>query len=286
MKNLREIFNPNKITLSGKATIVDTSTGKYVIKEHDKDLESLFNYLDNRSFTNHPKIIDKIDNNYVYEYVDENKTPINQKASDMASLLASLHYKTAYFTNIEKDNIKEIYENILDNILYFENYYNNLFNEIEKEEYMRPSYYLLIKNRAKVSSLIGFLKENIEKWYQDMINNDKVRVVYNHNNLSINHYRNNNFISWDNYKIDSPILDLINVYHNDFNKYDYETFLNKYLKEFSLTKEEKRLFFTVISIPKTTYFTDNEMDNTIMIGKFIDYINNTERLIRPHYPID
>lgn len=286
MKNLREIFNPNKITLSGKATIVDTSTGKYVIKEYDKDLESLFNYLDNRSFTNHPKIIDKIDNNYVYEYVDENKTPINQKASDMASLLASLHYKTTYFTNIEKDNIKEIYENILDNILYFENYYNNLFNEIEKEEYMRPSYYLLIKNRAKVSSLIGFLKENIEKWYQDMINNDKVRVVYNHNNLSINHYRNNNFISWDNYKIDSPILDLINVYHNDFNKYDYETFLNKYLKEFSLTKEEKRLFFTVISIPKTTYFTDNEMDNTIMIGKFIDYINNTERLIRPHYPID
>lgn len=286
MKNLREIFNPNKITLSGKATIVDTSTGKYVIKEYDKDLESLFNYLDNRSFTNHPKIIDKIDNNYVYEYVDENKTPINQKASDMSSLLASLHYKTTYFTNIEKDNIKEIYENILDNILYFENYYNNLFNEIEKEEYMRPSYYLLIKNRAKVSSLIGFLKENIEKWYQDMINNDKVRVVYNHNNLSINHYRNNNFISWDNYKIDSPILDLINVYHNDFNKYDYETFLNKYLKEFSLTKEEKRLFFTVISIPKTTYFTDNEMDNTIMIGKFIDYINNTERLIRPHYPID
>ena len=85
MKNYREIFNPTKITISGKSHILTTQDGKYVVKEKKKDLKSLYNYLENRSFNKFPKIIDEYDNNYVYEYLDDINEPINQKMIDQLS---------------------------------------------------------------------------------------------------------------------------------------------------------------------------------------------------------
>ena len=43
MKNYREIFNPTKITISGKSHILTTNEGKYVVKEKNKDIKSLYN---------------------------------------------------------------------------------------------------------------------------------------------------------------------------------------------------------------------------------------------------
>ena len=50
MKNYREIFNPTKITISGKSHILTTNEGKYVVKEKNKDIKSLYNYLNNLLF--------------------------------------------------------------------------------------------------------------------------------------------------------------------------------------------------------------------------------------------
>ncbi len=274
-----------KITLKGKTKIIDN---KYVIKKKSKDIKSLYTYLDSRSFSNYPKIISEDDSTYTYEYLDSIDIPLTQKSVDMASLLGDLHSKTSFYKNIVKDDIKRIYELILGNILYLEDYYTKIFILAENEEYMRPSYYLLIRNQNKINDLIKYLKNELESWYQSMITKEKERVVYNHNNLNIEHYISNKnaFISWDHYQIDTPILDLINLYHNDFNKYDYSIFLKEYLKYNDLSNEEKRLLFIMISIPKVVYFTDNEMNNTISIGKLIDYIDKTSNLVRPYYPID
>jgi len=117
-----------------------------------------------------------------------------------------------------------------------------------------------------------------------MINDlDKIRVVYNHNNLSIDHFINNKFISWDKFLVDSPVIDLINLYKNDYNKYDFSLFLNEYFKHFELLDYEKTLLFIMISMPKTYDFTNNELDNTIMVSKSISYIEDTNKLIRPYY---
>ena len=67
MKNYREIFNPTKITISGKSHILTTNEGKYVVKEKNKDIKSLYNYLNNRNFNKYPQIIDEY-----YDY--DNKT--------------------------------------------------------------------------------------------------------------------------------------------------------------------------------------------------------------------
>lgn len=289
MMSLSEIFKPQKITLSGKTTILDTDSGKIVIKEDHNNVAKLFNYLDGRGFNAHPNLLDKYDNANVYEYVNDSNIPVNQKSSDMASLLATLHYKTTYYEPVLKDNIKEIYENILTNINYLDNYFNRIFKVAIEEEYMRPSYYLLVRNETKITALFKYLKEELEKWFNNVIDMDRFRVACCHNNPSLDHFIDGeraSFISWDNYRMDTPVLDIIKIYKNDFNKYDFESFLNTYLKANYLQPEEKRLLFINLAIPKCIYFNDDEMNNTIMVGKFIDYISKTENIIKNYYPIE
>ena len=81
-------------------------------------------------------------------------------------------------------------------------------------------------------------------------------------------------------------MDLINLYHNDFGKYNYGTFFETYLKNFSLLEEEKKLFFITISIPKFTPFTKDEMSNSVNVSKMLDYIDETEKLMRPYYSVE
>ena len=209
--------------------------------------------------------------------------PINQKIVEEAKTLAELHYKTSYFKNIKIDDIKKIYEDIKSNIIYIEDYYNRLFDKALAEEYIRPSLYVLLINSSLIRSNISFLKRELEKWYKLVSTEDKIRVVYNHNNLNIDHFINNKFISWDNYIVDSPVVDLINLYHNDYNKYDYSIFLKKYLKGYELLDYEKSLLFIMISMPKIIDFTNNEMDNTIKASKRVDYIVKTNEILWPYY---
>lgn len=285
MKNYKEIFNPTKITISGKTNIITTKEGNYVIKEKQKDINNLYNYLSNRNFNKYPKLIDEYDNKYVYEYLPNQDIPINQKMIDLASTLSELHYKTSYFKEIKIDKIKEIYEDIKSNILYIEDYYNKLFDKALSEEYIRPSLYILLINSSLIKSNIEFNKKELEKWYKQVIDLDKIRVVYNHNNLSIDHYINDKIISWDNYLIDSPVMDLIKIYHNDYRKYDFKDFLKEYLKGYELLDYEKTLLFLSISIPNPVEFTSDELINTTMISKLLDYITYTNELMRPYYSI-
>ena len=211
--------------------------------------------------------------------------PINQKIVEEAKTLAELHYKTSYFKNIKIDDIKKIYEEINSNILYLEKYYNDLFDKALAEEYIRPSLYVLLINSSLIRSNISYLKRELEKWYKIVSSEDKIRVVYNHNNLNIDHFINNKFISWDNYIVDSPVVDLINLYKNDYNKYDYSIFLKEYLKSYELLDYEKSLLFIMLSMPNIISFTNDEMDNTIRASKLIDYINKTNDLLRPYYMV-
>ena len=109
MKKISEIFNPRKITISGKSKIVDTDEGRFVIKKKSKDIKSLYDYLNSRTITSYPELVDELDDEYVYKVVSEPEIPIEQKSLDMAKVLSSLHTKTVYFKDISADKIKEIY---------------------------------------------------------------------------------------------------------------------------------------------------------------------------------
>lgn len=286
MKKISEVFNPKKITISGKTKIVDTDNGRFVIKKKNKDIKSLYDYLNSRSFTSYADLEGELDDEYVYKALSEPNTPLEQKSIDMAKTLASLHIKTAFFKDISEDKIKEIYENIISNITYLDSYYDTLYNNLEIKRVLLPSEQVLLEGRSKMKSLCEFLTNETETWYKLTSEKNKERVVYCHNNLSIEHYIDNRFISWDNYTVDTPVLDLINLYHNDYGKYNFSNFLDKYMTIFELLPEEKHLLFLMISFPIDYTPGTDEMKNTINASKVFDYINETEKLIRPYYTVE
>lgn len=286
MKKIFRNEKPQKITFKGNAKILSSENEKYVIKPKKKDLKSLYDYLRTRQFHQFPDIVEEDEENYVFSYIDNVDVPINQKSSDMANLLAMLHNKTAYFIPITADYVKKISENIESNIIDIEKYYSDVFEKIAAEVVMSPSNYLLIRNSSKILANFDYIKKELNKWLKLMENKTKERVVYCHNNLSVDHFLSNTedyLISWDNYQIDTPVLDLINLYHNDFDKYEFSNFFEVYNQRFSLNEEEKLLFFLMVALPEKIEFMEYEYDNTEKVNRLLRYIYKTEQLVRPYY---
>lgn len=286
---LKSLYKPYRYTINNSVTIVESTTGKYVIKKQKKDLYSLFSYLENRGFNNFPKIIHNFrEEENVFEYIEEDYVPDEQKLLDLADILSDLHNKTYYYKNTTIDTYKEIRENLLSNIKYLKNHFYHLFLNILKEEFHSPSKYLFMRNYYKINECLNFCESETESWYELVKSSDKERVAVVNNNIKLEHFRENAskevLLSWDNYLIDTPILDFVNFYKKEYLKYDFENFLTKYLNNFEISESEKKLLFILINIPN--YFTfdiDDEFSQTKEIRKNIDYIYKSEKLTRPYY---
>ncbi len=287
---LKQVYKPLRVTLKGKTTILETTSGKFLVKDkNDKDLKRVFNYLKSRNFDNFPKLVDdnRVDLN-VYEYIDDVDMPKEQKGLDMVDVISLLHSKTTYYKTVSEDKYKEIYENILNNITYLTNYYNKLFTKIDEEIYMSPSSYLLIRNSAKIMASLDFAKEQLDKWYEQAKTKNKQRVALIHNKLSTDHFIRGDkgyLISWENAKIDTPVLDLVTFYKNEYFNIDFETILEKYLQKSPLQEDEKQLFFILISLIPEVKMGDNEFLNCKNVRVALDYLYISENLIRPYYTV-
>lgn len=287
---LKQVYKPLRVTLKGKTTILETTSGKFLVKDkNEKDLKRVFNYLKSRNFDNYPKLVDdnRVDLN-VYEYIDDVDMPKEQKGLDMVDVISLLHSKTTYYKTVSEDKYKEIYENILNNITYLTNYYNKLFTKIDEEIYMSPSSYLLIRNSAKIMASLDFAKEQLDKWYEQAKTKNKQRVALIHNKLSTDHFIRGDkgyLISWENAKIDTPVLDLVTFYKNEYFNIDFETILEKYLQKSPLQEDEKQLFFILISLIPEVKMGDNEFLNCKNVRVALDYLYISENLIRPYYTV-
>lgn len=286
---LKSLYKPYRYTLNKNVTIVESSSGKFVVKKQNKDLFTLFNYLENRGFNNFPEIVKNYRNEEnIFAYVDEDYIPEEQKLVDLAALLASLHNKTVYYKKVPLDDYKEIYDAIDNNIRYLNSYFEVLFLDICKEEFVRPSKYLFSRNYYKIKQSLNFCKEELDNWYELVKEKDKARVAVVHNNLSMEHFiynqRNSALISWDNYKVDTPVMDFVQLYQKEYLNYDFSEFLEKYFNYFDLLEDEKKLLFILISLPLYFEFLDNEFESTKLVKEKMDYIFYTEKLIGPYYP--
>ena len=156
---IKKIYKPYKYTFQGKAIIIESTSGNYVIKKKNNNTKKLFSYLKTRNFDNYPKLIedDRKDIN-VYEYIENINYPKEQKANDLISLVAKLHYKTSYFKDVTEDNYKKIYDSILNNLNYYIYTYNKYYEEFFNEIYLSPSKYLFMRNYSKINANLNFCK--------------------------------------------------------------------------------------------------------------------------------
>ena len=291
MKQINEILKkyklkPNRYVKNGKATIVDTEIGRFVIKKNNYN-KKIFNYLKSRNFNYYPKIINDLDEEYeISEYIEEIDYPNEQKMLDLINLISLLHSKTTHFKEIDYEDYKQIYEDIKNNIEYLEDYYNEMITIIERHVYMSPSEYLLARNISRIFISLNFCKNEIENWYNLIKDKTKQRVVVLHNNLDLSHFiKNDNsyLISWDKSKIGIPIFDLYILYKRHALDYDFSEILKNYEKNYPLKKEERILLFILIALPIKLEFNKSTYELTKEISNQMDIMYKTEKLISPYY---
>lgn len=280
---LKSIYKPYRYTIKGKSTILETTCGDFIIKPKNKDINELYTYLTNRGFINYPKIIDSSrDEVNVFEYVEDVKLPKEQKCDDLIEIIASLHNKTSYFKEVSEDRFKSIYEDVLSNINYLSNYYNTLYEIGFNEVYASPSTYIFMRNYYKLNSALEYAKSELENWYSLVTSETKIRVCLIHNNLELNHLLNDKLISWDNYMIDTPVIDIVKLYKKEWKNINFSEILERYMYKFPLLEYEKKLLFILISMPPEIKKSDNEFEKCKVVSEVMDYVFKTEELIRPY----
>ena len=254
LDSLKSLYKPYRYTIRGKCTILETTSGNFVIKKKpsNKDIPGLFNYLKSRNFIYFPEIYnDNRDDTYIYEYIEDNDVINPGKSEDLISLVALLHSKTSYNKEISEETHKEIYENIKNNILYLRDYYLKYYELFIKEIYMSPSHYEFVRNYSKIMAALNFTERELDDWYSIVREKKNERISLIHNNLSLEHYirgEKDCLISWDNAKFDTPVLDLVKLYQNNFWELEFSTIYNRYLSITSLSEQEQKLFFILISL--------------------------------------
>lgn len=287
---LKDIYKPIRYTKRGKITILETTSGNFVVKPKENDIAKVYRYLQSRNFHEFPELVDfsRADVN-MFSYVEDTSMPVEQKAEDLIGVLASLHQKTAYFKTVSLDTYQEIYENVDSNIQYLRQYYDALFDTSYLEVYMSPSHYLFMRNSSKILSSLDFAKRELDDWFELVKQESRQRVSFIHNNMSLDHYLKSDrdyFISWEKSKIDSPVLDLVHFYQTDYFDVEFQSLFQKYQEKFPLLDAEKKLFFILISLPMKITLTDNEFQNCKSVRESLDYLFKTEELVRPYYSVE
>ena len=285
-----KIYKPYKVTKISNATILKCTNGTYVVKnKKNKDIKELYKYLNSRDFHYYPLLVeDNRSDINVFEYVEDNSIDNEQKLFDLINLVSLLHNKTSYYKEVTNDKIKEIYEELLGRTIYMEEYFNKIIFNIEDDIFVSPSSNLLLNNSSKIFESLVFLKKEIEEWYKITIDSDKMRVCLVHNNLNLDHYIKSDkdyLISWDNYIIDSPIIDIVKLYKNIYINMNFSEALKLYIEKFPLNDSEKKLLFIMLVMPDEINLTNDEIKNVVTIRKYLDYIYKTENLIRPYYSV-
>lgn len=288
---INKLYKPYRITKLSNTTIIESTEGKYVVKDKsDKDLKELFSYLKSRGFNEFPKLIDdtRADVN-IFEYIDGATYPKEQKGLDMIKLVSKLHSETSYNKEVREDAFKSIYEDIKNNLLYYKDAYNDIVSKIEEEVFMSPSHYLFIRNSSKLLSEIKFCESKLDEWYDLVKDKKESRVCQIHNNLELDHYIKGDseaLVSWEQSKIDSPILDIYKLYTKEWDKLEFSSILKTYLKNYPLEKYELDLLLLMLCMPRDIIFHENELKSCEIVGNAIDYVMRTEELVRPYYTED
>lgn len=284
---IKSIYKPYRLTIKGKTTILETTSGNFIVKEKTNDIKSIYNYLKSRNFDYFPDLIDDSRKEVnVFLKIEDTMMPKEQRVDDLIDTVSLLHNKTSYYKEVSEDNYKEIFENIKSNIDYEKDFYNKLYDIIKTEIYMSPSHYSLIRNMYKILSALDFCDSELTLWYDLVENERKQRVALLHNNLEADHFiraDKNYLVSWDYAKIDTPVLDLVKFYKNEYFNYDFDSIIKRYFSKYPLLESERKLFFILISLPPLVELNDTEYKNCINVRKCLDYIFKTEALVRPYY---
>ena len=174
LNSIKSLYKPYRYTIKGKCTIIDSTSGSFVIKKKsNNDLPSIFNYLKSRNFDYFSDIHTNVrDDTYIYDYIEDNNIYNPQKGEDLINLVGLLHSKTSFNKEVSEETYREIYENIKNNIMYLKDYYLKYYELFLMDTYMSPSKYEFVRNYSKINSALNFSEKELDDWY-DLVKNKR-----------------------------------------------------------------------------------------------------------------
>ena len=287
-KKLRDILithqiHPKSYQKKKNVYIVSDGSKVYVIKLNTNNYD-IYKYLLSRDFLYFPNNYSDIDDDYdLMEFIDDLLVTREQKINDYVHVLAILHYKTSYKREIDLDEIKEKYEGITNRLTYLQNYYHNLNNMIDKESFLSPAMYLLVRNISLIYKILEKSLISLNKIYSNVKNEKSIRVSLIHNNIDLSHLINNNhiyLISWDKARFDIPIYELEVFFRKYYRDIEISDFLKEYNLINKLSLDEEKLLLILLAIPQELSFTNNTYLDTKTVNDEIDYLNKVYELLK------
>lgn len=272
----------NKITKINNVRLINDE----FVEKKEQDLNVLYNYLKSRDFNYFPNLIERKENYNRYEYIEDYSIDDNQKSQDLIDTLALLHNKTSFNKEVNLDKNKEIYEKLKGYIKHLKDKHNKMIEEFEYFEFPSPSQQVYMYNYSKLIACLGFIDTNIDSWYKLVENKTKERVVMIHGNPNLDHIIKNDrtyLISWNNSRIETPIIDIVTLYHQVWDKVEFSSLLERYLSKCELSESELKLLLINITLPLEINNATTEFERVIEMNKFVNYIYKTEELVRPYY---
>jgi len=265
-----------KIRYIGKIKVIND---EFVLKDKKKDINYLYQKLESNDFYNYPELIDEDDNFYKYRYIEEIR---KVNIEDTLELLGKLHNKTSEEKLINKERYEEVYLKLRENLLYLKKYYEDLITKIEEREYFSPSEYLFVRNVSILLGSLKFCEDEIEKWKKLTENKSYEKVSVIHNNPSLKHSiigKEKVLINFDDYKIDSPVIDLYKFYKNEGYNVNILDKLYVYENKNKLSEEEKVLFKILVTLPRKITFKNSEFENVKDVVNFIENLYKIEEFV-------
>ncbi len=289
MIDLQEILKKydlrsSKYSYKNDAIILDTDKGKFVLKRRKrKDKRELYDYLLSRNFSFFLYPENSFEDEYeIYAYLDDIGTIKEEKASHLISILAELQNRTTSYTEYSLDEIKKIYEEKNSQIDYLLQYYNDLEEVFSTNIYPAPFQSLLLDNVSKIYNTLMYSKNLVEDWYNKIIKSKKKRLVFLHNNLSLEHFidsKDAKLINFDYAKYGSPVHDFAHFYKTHYLELDMYSLFMIYQQKYRYTEEEKLLLFIEIILPDKVTLTRDNYKNTVAFYHLVTYLDTTRDFI-------
>ena len=254
-----------------------------VCKKCNFDIYKLYNYLYSRDFRYLVDIINYERDNVSFKYEEDYSIDSKQKGLDLVKLVGLLHSKTSYNKDVDSNVYKDIYELINDNLLYLDSYYSSMFDRFVEVIDLSPCMYMYLCNYYVIDSSIKYCKNVLDNYMNEVKDKNKQRVSIVHNNLNLDHYIKNSkeyLISFDNYIIDSPIIDLYKFFRYEWKRVNINDLYNEYSSINKLNKDEELLLFIILCMPYKIEFSNNERNNIVSLRDLIDYLVKVFELIK------
>ena len=287
-KELREVIvkqglHPISYQKIKSVYIIDDKINRYVIKLNTNNYD-IYKYLISRDFLYFPNNYNSVNDNYdILEYIDDLNVSREQKINDYIKVMAYLHLKTAYKREIDLDEVKDKYETLVNQIYALRDYYHNLNNLIDKEIFLSPAMYLLVRN---ISLIYGILNKSLyilNDLYQKIKNEKSIRVSLLHNNVSLDHLITNKklyLISWDKAYFDNPIYEIHDFYRLYYKDIEITDVLKIYKDINKLSEDEESLLLILLAVPKEIKLTNNTYLDTKLINDEINYLKKVNELLK------